>query len=492
MNNKNHVGIEKIKTGIEGFDILSKGGIPRNRTTLISGTPGSGKTIFSTEFLAKGILKSNQTGVFVTFEELPKNIKKNVRSFGWPIDKWEYNKKWAFIDGSPRNDKNVIYGGDFNLNGLIARIKAKIKEIRASRVVIDSLDTMMKRFPSEEVVRRDLLKLKRELEKLDVTTIITSERYEEFGNISRYDLEEFVSDNVLILRNVLNDETRRRTIEILKFRGTDHNKGQYSYTIRKDKGIVIISFIHDLKSSYYSSERSNSGIMELDHMLGGGFLSGSVILVSGSTGTGKTLIGISFIIGGLKESEKCLLISFEENYKSILNKTKYWNYGLDKYEDSGQLEILNIYPEIEGIEDHIVDIKEKIDTFKPNRIVIDSISALERICDVRSFRESLINLFIYIRTKNIIGLFTSTSPTFMGLTTITQRHISTITDTIILLRYIELYGEVKRGISVIKMRDSNHSKKIREFVITEKGLKIKEPFNNVSGVLKGDIIKGGK
>ncbi len=216
MNNIKLVEIEKIKSGIPGFDFILNGGLPKNRTTLVSGTAGSAKTVLATQFLAEGIIQFGEPGVFITFEESPEDIRKNVSGLGWDINKWEKEEKWLFVDGSPSPGEELIVSGNYDLGALLARIEHAVNKIKALRISVDSLGAVFNRFKEKELIRNEIFKIGAAFKKMEVTSLITAERIHEYGEISRYGVEEFVSDNVIILRNVLGDEKRRRTIEILK------------------------------------------------------------------------------------------------------------------------------------------------------------------------------------------------------------------------------------------------------------------------------------
>jgi circadian clock protein KaiC len=318
------MAIDKIKTGIPGFDLISEGGLPAQRTTLVAGTAGSAKTIMAAQFLAEGIRSGKIPGVFVTFEENPEDLRKNLVSLGWDISSWEAKGKWLFIDASPMVEEETIEIGTYDLGGLLSRLEHAVHSIGAQRVVLDSLGAVFNLFENKQIIRGELFRISNALKQLGVTTIMTSERSEEYGAISRYGVEEFVTDNVIILRNNLEEEKRRRTIEILKFRGTHHQRGEYPFTILPSKGVEIIplSAIELRQSS--SDVRVTSGNKDIDKMCGGGFFRDSVILVSGATGTGKTLMTTEFIAGGIKNGEKCMLFAFEESREQLLRNAKGW------------------------------------------------------------------------------------------------------------------------------------------------------------------------
>lgn len=476
--------IEKLETGIPGFDFLAEGGLPKGRATLISGTAGSAKTVFACQFLVEGI-KKGENGVFVTFEESPKAIRKNMRGFGWNIKEWKDNRQWAFVDASPQPGETPMVSGKYDLGALIARIEYAIRKYSAKRVSLDSLGAIFSHLADSAQVRSDLFRLASALRELEVTAIMTAERTEEYGEISRFGVEEFVADNVVILRNVLADEKRRRTIEILKYRGTDHQKGEYPFTIIKGKGVVIIPLSAIELEQHSSNIRITSGSRELDKMCGGGFFRDSIILVSGATGTGKTLMVTEFMAGGVKNNERCLVFAFEESREQLFRNATGWGVDFEQMERDGKLKVVCRYPETTGLENHLINMKEIIQEFKPNRVAVDSLSALERVSNLKGFREFIIGLTSFIKQQEIGGLFTSTTPTLLGGSSITEAHISTITDSIILLRYVEMYGEMRRGITVLKMRGSMHDKDIREFTIDNKGMHIGHPFRNVTGILAG-------
>ena len=480
--------VEKSPTYIQGFDFISMGGLPKMRTALVTGTAGSAKTVFAAQFLSAGILVDDQPGVFVTFEESPGDIRNNMKGMGWDIQKWEAENKWMFVDASPivGNEETIV--GDYDLGALLARIEYAIKKIHAKRIALDSLGAIFSQFTDVSLVRSELFRIASALKQLGVTAVLTAERIEEYGEVARYGIEEFVADNVIILRNVLEGEKRRRTIEILKFRGTSHYKGEYPFTVLPDRGIIVIP-LSSLELKQKSSVlRISSGNDVLDEMCGGGFFRDSIILVSGATGTGKTLMVTSFMAAGARNNERCLLFAFEESREQLLRNAIGWGVDFEKMEAEGYLKIVALYPEVAGLEDHLIGMQKVIDEYKPGRIAIDSLSALERVSTIKGFREFVISLTSFIKHQETAGLFTSTTPNLLGGTSITEAHISTITDSIILLRYVELFGEMRRGLTVLKMRGSMHDKDIREFRIDGKGMHIGKPFRNVSGILSGNIL----
>jgi circadian clock protein KaiC len=489
---KNPNNLTKVKTGIAGFEEISFGGLPKGRTTLISGSSGSGKTIFACQFLIEGICQFNEPGVFVTFEENVTDLTSNVRSFGWDIVAYEKKNDWRFVDAalSFENETKVI--GEYDLNALIIRIDTAIRQIKAKRVVIDSIGSLFHHFQDPSLIRRELLKIISFLKKRNVVTIVTSERLEEYGLVSRFGVEEYITDNVLILRNVLEQEKRRRTIEILKYRGSLHTAGEQSFVIDPQSGIVIIP-LKRLQLTQRSHEtRVTSGNQQLDDMCCGGFFKDSIILISGATGTGKTLMVTEFIKGGFAAGDKVLFLAYEESREQLIRNAQSWGVDFSHMEKLGKLHIHAIYPETASLEEHLLNIQKLIERIRPARIALDSLSAIERGSSKKNFREFLIALTSYLKEKEITAIFTSTSTNIVGGTSVTDSHISTITDSIILLRYAEVFGNVHRVITILKMRGSMHTKGIFEFDIHGGGMTINpKRFEMLSGILGGLPVPKG-
>ena len=483
--------VNKVATGLSGFDVIAKGGLPEHRTTLVSGTAGSGKTVFAMQFLAAGIRDGDERGVFVTFEEAADDIRRNVLGFGWDLSAWERDGRLAFVDASPDPSVDVVESGEFDLGALLARVEHAVKKVNATRVAVDSLGAMFSQFSDQSIVRRELFRIASALKAMNVTAVLTAERVEEYGPIARFGIEEFIADNVMVLRNVLEGEVRRRTIEILKFRGTDHQKGEYPFTIVEGDGVIVIPQSAIQLRQHSSNVRISSGNAELDEMCGGGFFRDSVILVSGATGTGKTLTVTQFLAGGARNQEPGLLLAFEESREQLFRNASGWGVDFERMERDGLLKVVCDYPEVLGLEEWLISIRRTVEEFKPRRVALDSLSALERIGSVKAFREFVVGVTSFIKQQEITGLFTATTTALMGGTSITETHISTLTDSIILLRYVEMFGHMKRGLTVLKMRGSAHEKSIREFGIDASGMHLGRRFRNVTGVLAGAPIHVG-
>ena len=478
--------VPKHRTGIPGFDLISEGGLPRARATLIAGTAGSAKTVFATHFLAAGIVDDGEPGVFVTFEDRVEDIRANMLGFGWDIAQWEKDGKWVFIDAAPDPEEPTSVVGSFDLSALLSRIERAVERIGAKRISLDSLNALFVQFPNQPVLRAELFRITTRLKRLGVTVVFTGERINEYGEVTRHGIEEFVADNVIILRNLLDNERRRRTIEILKLRGAPHQRGEFPFTITSRDGIIVIPLSGIELTQTSSTTRITSGVKKLDEMSGGGIFRDSILLVSGATGTGKTLLVTQFMAGGYEAGERCLLFAFEESKDQLFRNAAAWGFDFAAMEKSGRLKVVNRYPHAMAMEDHLVEMQQLIQDFKPTRVAVDSLSALERVSSLRSFREFVISLTSFLKREETAGLFTSTTPSLLGGGSVTEKHISTLTDSIILLRYVESYGEMLRSIVMLKMRGSQHDTSIRQYTIDKGGMHIGEPFKDVVGILSGD------
>ncbi|MGL5922544.1 circadian clock protein KaiC [Chroococcidiopsis sp.] len=479
----NGTGVQKIRTMIEGFDDISHGGLPLGRTTLFSGTSGTGKTLFSVQFLYNGILFFDEPGVFVTFEESPSDIIKNAYSFGWNLPKLIEEGKLFILDASPDPEGQEVIG-NFDLSALIERLQYAITKYKAKRVAIDSITAVFQQYEAASVVRREIFRLVARLKQIGVTTIITTERTEEYGAIASFGVEEFVADNVAIVRNVLEGERRRRTMEILKLRGTTHMKGEYPFTITND-GVNIFPLGAMRLTQRSSNVRVSSGVKTLDEMCGGGFFKDSIILATGATGTGKTLLVSKFLENGCRSGERAILFAYEESRAQLSRNAYSWGIDFEDLEKKGLLKIICAYPESAGLEDHLQIIKSEIAEFKPARVAIDSLSALARGVSNNAFRQFVIGVTGFAKQEEITGFFTNTTDQFMGAHSITESHISTITDTILLLQYVEIRGQMSRAINVFKMRGSWHDNGIREYTINADGPEITDSFSNYEGIISG-------
>lgn len=476
--------IDRLPTGIAGVDEITLGGIPAGRATLVSGTTGSGKTLFATEFLARGITRFDQAGVFITFEESADDIRRNTRSLGFDVPAWEAEGKWAFVDASLMVAEEAPTIGAYDFGGLIARIDHAVRSVGASRVAMDSLDAIFARFGDIGLVRHEMSRITGSLDQLGVTSVLTAERAQEYNGVSRHGVEEFVVDNVIVLRNVLRHERRRRTIEVVKLRGAAHRTGEWLFTIDPLDGMVLLPLAFIQPREQASVERVSTGNPELDAMVGGGVYRDSIMLMTGPTGTGKTLTALRFAQAGYEAGERCLLYTFDETHEQLVRNAAGWGVDLRAMEASGLVEVRSNYPEVASIEDHFIWLRRTIVEFQPHRLVIDTLSALERIVTPRALLDFVIALGSVLRQREVTTLLTSAPSGRVTpvATPAIAMEIASLTDITILLRYVERAGEIQRAIAVLQTRGSAHDERVRQFTIDHEGMHIGDRISGVAYV----------
>lgn len=475
--------LRRIPTGVRGFEHISMGGLVEGRTTLVAGSSGSGKTLFATEVLYHSIKEHGRPAVFVTFEEKPADIIRNVQRMNWDLSALIRDKQLVILDASLDHTMTEP-SGSYDLSGIVSQIADAVQEIGAKLVILDSLGALFYQYDNPGILRREILRITDMLQEIGVTSLMTAERLEEHGPISRFGIEEFVSDCVVVLRHQLQDEKVRRTIQVHKLRGDRHHKDEFPFTIERD-GICILPLSAAELTQASSVERISFGSPKLDEMAGGGLFHDSVILISGPTGSGKTLLGTTFAAEACRRGERVLLLGYEESRPQLMRNALSWGVDFQEWERKGMLRMVCQYPETQGLEGHLYVIQCEIERFRPKRLVLDSVSAMERIGNGRNFREFVIGLTGFVKQKQICSLLTSSSAKLSGGDSITDAHISTITDAILLLRYVETQGTLSRGVIIIKMRGSKHDKQFHEFTIDGQGLHIGEPFRHVPSTLLG-------
>jgi circadian clock protein KaiC len=479
--------ISKISTGISGFDEIAHGGIPKGRTTLVAGTTGSGKTIFATAFLYHGMDSLNEPAVFVTFEEKPEDIMRNMLDFGWDLKKYLDKDMLYFVDVStqPKMAEEV---GEYDLSGLISRVVHGVKKVKAKRVVIDTLSALLDRLEDKVAIRAGLFQLASDLKEIGVTTILTAEHEERLLGTVKATFMEYVSDNVIVLHSFLQNEFRKRTIEILKFRGTGYDSSATPLVISGD-GIFIYPRPHAVSPETASLEKLSTGITGLNEMSYGGFHKFSTTLITGASGVGKTIMAMHFILEGAKQGEKGLYIAFEESRTQLLRNADSFGWPMRKYLENGMIEIISKPPEERPAEEYFKYVKDIVNERKVKRFVLDSLSGIERVYTPDKFLEFVIGLNSFLKEAKVTSYFTNTIGMLLGGGVISESHLSTLTDNIVLLKYVEIEGEMLRAINLLKTRGSQHDKRLHGFQINKNGTIVGEAFAGFSGIMEGTAVR---
>ena len=477
-SNLNKVILEKSSTGISGLDQITEGGLPKGRPTLICGSAGCGKTMFAMQFLVNGI-KNNEPGVFVSFEETQEELEKNFASLGIDLKKLEKEKKFA-VEYIYMDRSEIEETGEFDLEGLFIRLAYAVEQIGAKRIVLDTIEAIFSGLPNEFILRAELRRLFAWLKSNELTAIITGERGE--NSLTRYGLEEYVADCVILLDNPVVDKISTRNLRIIKYRGSPHGSNEYPF-LMDENGISVLPVTSLLLDHEASTEYITTGIADLDNMLGGnGLYKGSSTIISGSAGTGKSSLGAQFAENTCKNGNKCLLFAFEESPKQIIRNMRSLGIDLQTWVDKGLLKFHATRPTLYGLETHLVTIHKLINEFEPDVTIFDPISNLISIGSPKEVKSMLTRLIDFLKSKQITTL--STSLTIMGQIE-TDVGVSSLMDTWINLKSIENNGERNRTIDIIKTRGMYHSNQVREFKLTHEGIKLVDLYLGPSGMLTG-------
>ncbi|GAC1344655.1 MAG: circadian clock protein KaiC [Isosphaeraceae bacterium] len=474
----------KAPTGIRGLDEITGGGLPRNRPTLICGSAGCGKTLFGMEFLVKGIVEFGEPGVFVAFEENEEELAQNVRSLGFDLDALVAEEKLV-VDFVRVERSEIEEAGEYDLEGLFIRLGLDIDSIGAKRVVLDTLETLFGGLSNEALLRSELRRLFRWLKDKPVTAVITAERGD--GTLTRQGLEEYVSDCVILLDHRVINQISTRRLRVVKYRGTPHGTNEYPFLIDED-GVTVLPITSLGLEHEASEERISSGVDRLDFMLGGrGYYRGSSILISGTSGTGKTSMACHFADAACRRGERCLYFAFEESRSQAVRNARSIGLDLQQWIDRDLLVFHATRPTFHGLEMHLATMFRLIRNFRPRVVIVDPISNMLSVGEAGAAQAMLLRLVDSLKLQQITALFTNLTSAGDASLEQTDLGVSSIVDSWILLRDIEAGGERNRGLYVLKSRGMGHSNQIREFLLTVRGIELQDVYVGSEGVLTGSM-----
>jgi circadian clock protein KaiC len=473
--------LQKAPTGIPGLDEITDGGLPRGRTTIICGGPGCGKTMLGIEFLVRGAMEFDEPGVLMAFEETPQDMANNVASLGFDIQDLA-DKRKLFLDYIYVEPSEIQETGDYDLEGLFIRLQSAVEAVGAKRVMFDTLEALFSGFSNPGILRAEFRRLFRWLKDHELTAVVTAERGD--GTLTRQGLEEYVSDCVILLDHRVKEQTSARRLRIVKYRGTKHGADEYPFLI-DERGMSILPLTSLQLQHGVSNERVSTGIPDLDEMLEGkGYFRGSSVLISGTAGSGKTTLSASFAEAACRRGERCLYIDFEESKTQVERNMRSVGLDLEKWAEKGLLFHEAWRPTQFGIEMHLLRIHKLIEKVKPQSVIIDPISNLMNGSSDKEVYSMLMRLIDFLKVAGITALFVSLTSggenpeqTTLG--------VSSLTDTWILLRDIELNGERNRCLYVLKSRGMAHSNQLREFRMSKKGIELIPAYIGPGGVLTG-------
>ena len=473
--------LPKCPTGIQGLDEITDGGLPRGRPTLVCGGAGCGKTLLATEFLVRGAVEFDEPGVLMAFEETEAELKANVRSLGFDLDGLVRRKK-IVVDYVHVERSEVQESGEYDLEGLFVRLNHAIDSIGAKRVVLDTLEVLFASLPNEAILRSELRRLFRWLKDKGITAVITAERGRE--NLTRHGLEEYVSDCVILLDHRVNDQIATRHLRVVKYRGALHGTNEFPFLIG-DQGISVLPITSLALNHQVSSDRIATGIPRLDAMLGGqGFFRGSSILLTGTPGTGKTIISANFAQAAARRGERVLYFSFEESPAQIIRNLHSIGLRLEPLVKRGLLRFHSARPSLYGLEMHLATMFKEIATFKPHVVIVDPITSLMDSGTDSEGKGMVTRLIDYLKASQVTSLFTSLTQGGHALQQ-SEAAMSSLMDSWVLLQDYEGNGERNRVLYVLKARGMAHSNQIREFLISDRGIDVVDAYIGASGVLTG-------
>lgn len=477
---KSHT-LPKSPTSIQGFDEITGGGLPQGRPTLVCGDAGCGKTLFAMEFIVRGATIYNEPGVFISFEESEKELTANVASLGFDLKKLVAQKK-IWLEHIHVERSEIEENGEYDLKELFVRIHNAIENIGAKRVVLDTIELLFSELPNPTAIRTEIRRLFGWLKKKGVTAIVTGERGDE--TLTRQGLEEYVSDCVILLDHRVTDQSSIRRLRIVKYRGSTHGTNEYPFLI-DEEGFSVLP-VTSLGLNHISfKERISSGVPRLDTMLSGkGYYRGSTVLISGTAGTGKTSLAAQFVEAACKRGENVLYFAFEESPSQFMRNMSSIGIHLEQYVKKGLLLFHATRPTLHGLEHHLTTSIKLINQVEPKVVVLDPIDAFVIGNNQTEVKIMLLRLVDYLKMRNITALFASLSNSG-SYQELTDMAISSLIDTWILLRDIEIGGERNRGLYILKSRGMNHSNQIREFILTNRGIELLDVYVGPEGVLTG-------
>jgi len=479
--------LPKALTGIPGLDDITAGGLPRGRPTLVCGAAGCGKTMLAAEFLVNGAQQYGEPGVFMSFEESADDLVANMRSLGHDLDVLQAEGKLV-VDQVKIERSEIEETGEYDLEGLFIRLDHAIRRIDAKRVVLDTIEALFAGLPNEALLRAELRRLFHWLKDRGMTAVITGER----GNntLTRYGLEEYVADCVLLLDHRIVDQVSTRRLRIVKYRGSAHGTNEYPFLIGSS-GLSVLPITSLRLDHPASDERVSTGVRGLDGMLGGqGVYRGTSVLVSGTAGTGKSSIGASFIDAVCARGEKAVLFAYEEAETQLVRNMKSVGIDLGRWRDQGLLEIHASRPTLHGLEQHLVAMYDIVNAMQPDAVVIDPISNLEMHQGDSSLQATLIRLIDFLKQRGVTSMYTTLThgPDTDELDT-SGLGVSSLMDTWIALSNQQYNGERTRIMQVVKSRGMPHSNQAREFVIGDHGVDLVDVYVADQRVLTGSSRK---
>jgi circadian clock protein KaiC len=491
MTSKNTIaaGSSKALTGIKGFDEITYGGLPRGRTTVLIGGPGSGKTLFALRFLVHGAKECAEPGIFVAFEETSKRIAANAHVFCWELQSLQQKNKLYFMDAQPSPD--LIQEGTFDLSGMLASLGAKMDEIGARRIVLDAIDVLLDLLPDTKTRKREVYRLHNWLIERNFTAIVTAKKGagDEFaGNESPINFMQFMVDCTVLLNHGVSLGVSQRNLRVLKYRGSDFDENESPFVIGKTGFDVAIARTTGRTNTKVTNERVSSGVKRLDTMLGGGYYRGASVLITGFPGTAKTTMSGAFAEEACKRGERTMFFSFDSDASEVVRNLASVGIRLNRFERSGVLRMISARTISGSAETLLVRIKTLAREHKARCVVIDPVSTLAKVGNELTAHGVAERLIDWAKADGTTLVCTSLLDEMdVHGAGATPLQISTIADTWIHLSYLVQAGERNRGLSIIKSRGTSHSNQVRELILSDSGVTLADIYTAGGEVLMGTL-----
>jgi len=461
-------GIDKNPTGIRGLDEVLNGGVPKGAMTLLSGGPGAGKTILGLEFLVRGAM-AGQPGILLTFEETEPALKNYAAGFGWNLAELESQGLLAVV--SARIQPEAVLSGDFDLRGVIGILRQKAGSMKAEQVLIDAPDAFLRLLRDISKERTELNLLHEWLREAGMTALMTVKSRTGQASSAQYDFLDYMADCVIHLDQRVLDQVTTRRLRVQKYRGSACGRNEYPFGIT-DQGIWIIPVTQASLRHAGLGEDLSSGVDRLDEILGGGYRRNACTLLTGNSGTGKTTFACSFALSMVSLGERIIYLDFEESWDALVSCMLSPGLDMRPAMASGKLKFLSNMPESQGIEEHLIQAFRAIEAFEPHHLIIDAISACRRMGSDRAAFDYLIRIIDHCKQRGITTLLTNLTSTMEPGREITGIDLSSVIDTVIMLRNLEKQGRFVRDLGVLKSRGRAHSNRIHEFRIADNGIEI--------------------
>ncbi len=467
-----HNKLLKCPTGIKGFDEITEGGLPKNRTTLVSGNAGSGKTLLGIDFLIKGATDYNEPGILMSFEETENELYTDVTSLNMNLQGLVSQKK--ILCEHVILERKDIQETDFNLEGIFVRLEYAIDAIDAKRVVLDSIESLFAGITDLGILRVEIKRLFRWLKEKKVTAIVTGEPGQS-STFTRHGLEEYVSDCIILLDNRVRDEIATRRIRIIKYRGSKHGTSEYPFVI-DDEGLSVIPITSAGLDQPGTNERVSTGIPSFDKLFKSskGYTRGSTILASGTAGCGKTSFGAAFALESCKRGERCLIFSYEESAGQLIQNMKSIGIDLVPWVKKGLLKIVAVRPSFLGLEMHLLTIYKLVDSFKPKAVVVDPLTSLLGQGEEREVTSLITRMIDLLKSRGITMFFTSLVSANFQSNTSGEIGVSSVIDTWLVVRMVEDKEDIKRTreVFIVKARGTNHDGDVHKFIMSDDGIMV--------------------